>query len=164
MNDYPPPPPLTDFSTESDRLASIGQRAIAQLIDGLILLILTMAISLLISGSILIDVNADSDSGNEQLWILVAFLAVQLVYSMVFVALSGATLGKRIMKLRVVNRTDGSPVNWTYAAVRALVPTLAGVVPVIGFALNIAVYVRAFFHPFRQGLHDAAAGTIVVRR
>jgi uncharacterized RDD family membrane protein YckC len=41
---------------------------------------------------------------------------------------------------------------------------VAGVVPVIGFALNIAVYVRAAFHPYRQGLHDAAAGTIVVRR
>jgi uncharacterized RDD family membrane protein YckC len=89
---------------------------------------------------------------------------VSLLYSTAFVALSGATPGKRIMKLRVVNRSDGSPVSWTYAAVRALIPSVAGLVPVIGFALNIAVYVRAFFHPYRQGLHDAAAGTIVVRR
>jgi len=63
-----------------------------------------------------------------------------------------------------VNRVDGSPVALSYAAVRALVPTVAGLIPVIGFALNIAVYVRAIFHPYRQGLHDAAAGTIVVRR
>lgn len=158
MNDYPPPPPLTDFSTESDRLASIGQRAIAQLLDGLIIGIPLFILTYSFGGDI-----TDTEDSNL-LWLTLLWLGVSLFYNTAMVATTGATLGKRIMKLRVVNRTDGSPVNWTYAAVRALVPTLAGVVPVIGFALNIAVYVRAFFHPFRQGLHDAAAGTIVVRR
>lgn len=158
MNDYPPPPPLTDFSTESDRLASIGQRAIAQLLDGLIIGIPLFILTYSFGGDI-----TDTEDSNL-LWLTLLWLGVSLFYNTALVATTGATLGKRIMKLRVVNRTDGSPVNWTYAAVRALVPTLAGVVPVIGFALNIAVYVRAFFHPFRQGLHDAAAGTIVVRR
>ncbi len=158
MNDYPPPPPLTDFSMESDRLASIGQRAIAQLLDGLIIGIPLFIVTYSFGGDI-----TDTEDSNL-LWLTLLWLGVSLFYNTAMIATSGATLGKRIMKLRVVNRTDGSPVNWTYAAVRALVPTLAGVVPVIGFALNIAVYVRAFFHPFRQGLHDAAAGTIVVRR
>lgn len=158
MNDYPPPPPLTDYSMESDRLASIGQRAIAQLLDGLIIGIPLFIVTYSFGGDI-----TDTEDSNL-LWLTLLWLGVSLFYNTAMIATSGATLGKRIMKLRVVNRTDGSPVNWTYAAVRALVPTLAGVVPVIGFALNIAVYVRAFFHPFRQGLHDAAAGTIVVRR
>lgn len=158
MNDYPPPPPLSDFSMESDRLASIGQRALAQVLDsfiiGIPLFVLTSS-----AGADL----TDADDGNL-LWLTLLWLGVSLLYNTAFIATTGATLGKRIMKLRVVNRTDGSPVSWTYAAVRALVPTVAGVVPVIGFALNIAVYVRAIFHPYRQGLHDAAAGTIVVRR
>ena len=158
MNDYPPPPPLTDYSMESDRLASIGQRAIAQLLDGLIIGIPLFIVTYSFGGDI-----TDTEDSNL-LWLTLLWLGVSLFYNTAMIAIYGATLGKRIMKLRVVNRTDGSPVNWTYAAVRALVPTLAGVVPVIGFALNIAVYVRAFFHPFRQGLHDAAAGTIVVRR
>ncbi len=158
MNDYPPPPPLTDYSMESDRLASIGQRAIAQLLDGLIIGIPLFIVTYSFGGDI-----TDTEDSNL-LWLTLLWLGVSLFYNTAMIATSGATLGKRIMKLRVVNRTDGSPVNWTYAAVRALVPTLAGVVPVIGFALNIAVYVRAFFHPFRQGLHDAAAGTIVVQR
>jgi uncharacterized RDD family membrane protein YckC len=158
MNDYPPPPPLTDFSMESDRLASVGQRAVAQLLDGLIIGIPLFILTYSFGGDI-----TDTEDSNL-LWLTLLWLAVSLFYNTAMIAIYGATLGKRIMKLRVVNRTDGSPVNWTYAAVRALVPTLAGVVPVIGFALNIAVYVRAFFHPFRQGLHDAAAGTIVVRR
>ncbi|MCE2763566.1 MAG: RDD family protein [Ilumatobacteraceae bacterium] len=158
MNDYPPPPPLTDFSMESDRLASVGQRAVAQLLDGLIIGIPLFILTYSFGGDI-----TDTEDSNL-LWLTLLWLGVSLFYNTAMIAIYGATLGKRIMKLRVVNRTDGSPVNWTYAAVRALVPTLAGVVPVIGFALNIAVYVRAFFHPFRQGLHDAAAGTIVVRR
>ena len=158
MNDYPPPLPLTDFSLVSDRLASVGQRAVAQLLDGLIIGIPLFILTYSFGGDI-----TDTEDSNL-LWLTLLWLGVSLFYNTAMIAIYGATLGKRIMKLRVVNRTDGSPVNWTYAAVRALVPTLAGVVPVIGFALNIAVYVRAFFHPFRQGLHDAAAGTIVVRR
>ena len=155
MNDYPPPPLLNE---SSDQLASVGQRALAQVLDGLIIGLPLFLLTLSFGGDL-------TDTENSNLaWLTVLWLGVSLFYSTAFVAISGATPGKRIMKLRVVNRDDGSPVNWTYAAVRALVPTVAGVVPVIGFALNIAVYVRAFFHPYRQGLHDAAAGTIVVRR
>ena len=157
MSDYPPPPPL-DVPMSSDQLAGFGQRAIAYAIDSLIVVAVMLIFALAFGGDL-----TDPDNPRFML-ITVLTLAVSLIYSIVFVALSGATPGKRIMKLRVVNRSDGSPVSWTYAAVRALIPSVAGLVPVIGFALNIAVYVRAFFHPYRQGLHDAAAGTIVVRR
>lgn len=157
MSDYPPPPPL-DVPMSSDQLAGFGQRAIAQVLDALIIGVPLFILTLSFGGDL-----TDQDNSNLA-WLTVLWLGVSLFYSTAFVALSGATPGKRIMKLRVVNRSDGSPVSWTYAAVRALIPSVAGLVPVIGFALNIAVYVRAFFHPYRQGLHDAAAGTIVVRR
>lgn len=157
MSDYPPPPPL-DTPASSDQLAGFGQRAIAQVLDALIIGVPLFILTLSFGGDL-----TDQDNSNLA-WLTVLWLGVSLLYSTAFVALSGATPGKRIMKLRVVNRSDGSPVSWTYAAVRALIPSVAGLVPVIGFALNIAVYVRAFFHPYRQGLHDAAAGTIVVRR
>ena len=151
MSDFDPP--VLVETPQADALASVGQRALAQVLDGLIIGIPLFVLTLSFGGDL-----TDAQDDNL-LW-----LGVGLFYNTAFVAISGATPGKRIMKLRVVNRTDGSPVNWTYAAVRALIPTVAGVVPVIGFALNIAVYVRAAFHPLRQGLHDAAAGTIVVKR
>jgi len=135
----------------------LARRALAQVIDGLLIGVPLFVLTVSIGGDL-----SDSDNDNL-LWLTVLWLAVSLVYSTAFVAISGATIGKRIVKIKVVNRADGSPVGWTYAAVRALVPTVAGLIPVIGFALNIAVYVRAFFHPLRQGLHDAAAGTVVVR-
>jgi len=153
MSDFPPPPP-----TSTDRLASIGQRAIAQLIDSVIIGIPLFFVSTAISGDL-----TDADSG-QLLLVTVLWLGVSLFYNTAMIAIYGATIGKRVMKLMVVNRVDGSAVSWTYAAVRALIPTVAGLVPVIGLAANLVVYLRAVFHPIRQGLHDAAAGTIVVRR
>lgn len=152
MSDVPPPPPPV-----SDPLAPLARRAAAQVIDGLLIGVPLFVLTLSFGGDL-----SEADNDNL-LWLTVLWLVVTLVYSTAFIAISGATIGKRIMKIKVVNRSDGSPVGWNYAAVRALVPTVAGLIPVIGFALNIAVYVRAFFHPLRQGLHDAAAGTVVVR-
>ena len=154
MSDFPPPPqpPATD------RLASIGQRALAQVIDSVLIGIPLFFVSTSISGDL-----TDADSGSL-LFVTVLWLGVSLFYNTAMIAVYGATIGKRIMKLTVVNRSDGSAVTWTYAAVRALVPTVAGLIPVIGLAANLVVYLRAIFHPLRQGLHDAAAGTIVVRR
>ena len=152
MSDFPPPPPATD------RLASGGQRARAQISDSVIIGIPLFFVSTAIGGDL-----TDADNGTLLL-VTVLWLGVSLVYNTSLIAIYGATIGKRIMKLAVVNREDGSPVSWTYASVRALIPTVAGLIPVIGLAANLAVYVRAAFHPLRQGLHDAAAGTIVVRR
>ena len=153
MSDFPPPPPAS-----TDRLASIGQRALAQLIDSVIIGIPLFFVSTAISGDL-----TDADSG-QLLLVTVLWLGVSIFYNTAMIAIYGATIGKRVMKLMVVNRVDGSAVSWTYAAVRALIPTVAGLVPVIGLAANLVVYLRAVFHPIRQGLHDAAAGTIVVRR
>lgn len=152
MSDFPPPPPSTD------RLASIGQRALAQIIDSVLIGIPLFLVTSVLTGGL------TSADGASLLFVTVLWLGVSLFYNTGMIAVYGATIGKRVMKLRVVNRVDGSPVNWTYAAVRALVPTAAGLIPAIGFAVNLVVYLRAVFHPLRQGWHDAAAGTIVVRR
>ena len=158
MSDLPPPPPTSSSVPTTDRLASIGQRALAQLIDSVIIGIPLFFVSTAISGDL-----TEADSG-QLLLVTVLWLGVSLFYNTAMIAIYGATIGKRIMKLMVVNRSDGSAVTWTYAAVRALIPTVAGLVPVIGLAANLVVYFRAVFHPLRQGLHDAAAGTVVVRR
>ena len=156
MSELPPPPPPP--TGEGNRLGTVGQRALALVLDNIILGVPVVALFLILG----VDFTNTNDSAFFA--ITVVQLVVSLVYNTAMIATSGATVGKRIMRLRVVNRVDGSSVSWSYAAVRALVPTVAGLIPVVGFALNIAVYVRAFFHPYRQGLHDAAAGTIVVRR
>ena len=155
MSEFEPP-------ARQDALASVGQRALAQALDGLVLLLPAFLVVYLTTGEILASVN--DDSKGSQLWATFILVILQITYNTVCVAVWGATLGKRIVGLRVVNQTDGGPVSFNYAAVRALIPSAAGLIPVIGMAAPIVIYMRAFFHPLRKGWHDQAAGTIVVRR
>ena len=155
MSEFEPP-------VRQDALASVGQRALAQALDGLVLLLPAFLVVYLTTGEILASVN--DDSKGSQLWATFILVILQITYNTVCVAVWGATLGKRIVGLRVVNQADGGPVSFNYAAVRALIPSAAGLIPVIGMAAPIVIYMRAFFHPLRKGWHDQAAGTIVVRR
>jgi uncharacterized RDD family membrane protein YckC len=45
---------------------------------------------------------------------------------------------------------------------RALVPLSLGAIPRIGVFLSVMCYAMALWNPLRQGLHDKAAGTLVV--
>ena len=57
---------------------------------------------------------------------------------------------------------DGTPAALHDETGRALVPSVAAAVPAWGFVLGGIVYGLAFVHPLRQGLHDRAAGSVVV--
>lgn len=62
--------------------------------------------------------------------------------------LAGLTLGKRLLRLRVL-RLDGKPVGFVWALVRTLL--LLAVIPAVVTDRD------------RRGLHDRAANTVVVR-
>ena len=155
MNDFDPP-------VRQDALASVGQRALAQVLDGLVLLVPAVAIVYWVAGDILIA--TDTETTSSQMWATFMLVAMQIAYNTVCVTTWGATLGKRALGLRVVSEVDGGAVPLNGAAMRALIPAAAGLIPVIGMAAPIIIYMRAFFHPLRKGWHDQAAGTIVVKR
>lgn len=141
-------------------LGSIGMRALAQVLDAVVVGVPTLVLLVAMGLSPFEENLTDS----ELLWITVVGVGVALAYNTMAIAIRGTTIGKRLCGLKVVNRVDGGPVSMNYAAVRALVPTVVQLIPVIGPGLAIVVYLRAVFHPMRQGLHDAAAGTVVVKR
>jgi uncharacterized RDD family membrane protein YckC len=149
--------PSDGVAPVKDVLAPLQLRALAQLIDSALVTVPVIVAVLALGG--LDDLGAGE---------LVAITAVQVVlavgYETVAIAVWSMTIGKRIMGIQVVRSDNGERVTWTYASVRALVPAAAVLVPYIGPALGLVVYLRAFFHPMRQGLHDAAAGTYVVTR
>jgi uncharacterized RDD family membrane protein YckC len=66
----------------------------------------------------------------------------------VLVALTGFTVGKRLLSLRVV-RLDGKPVGLLWALVRTI--------------LFLAVVPPLVFDQDQRGLHDKAANTVVIR-
>jgi len=158
MSDFDPP--VIVETPRADALASIGKRALAQFLDGLLLGIPLFAITAALGYRL-----TDSSLSNSALtWLTVLWVGANLMYNIVGVAVYGYTVGKRIAGIKVVNRNDGGRVTWTYASLRALIPTAVQLVPVVGPGLSLVVYLRAVFHPLRQGLHDVAAGTIVVKR
>jgi uncharacterized RDD family membrane protein YckC len=85
------------------------------------------------------------------------YLATVLGYMFLCTALFGSTLGKRLVRLRVVG-IDGRPVGWRRALVRELLARCVSMFLTFGLAYLIAA-IRAD----GRSLDDLVAGTIVQR-
>jgi uncharacterized RDD family membrane protein YckC len=152
----------TQFPTEPGQfppsgpnsLASIGQRFVARLVDGVVLL---GPFFLLVAAFGTEEVIEDASSLP-----FIAFLVVGVLYEALLVAWRGQTVGKATLGIRVARLADGEVPTLTQASIRVLFPTAVSAVPVVG-ALSIVIYLMAWASPIRQGWHDRAAGTVVVR-
>ncbi len=165
MSDYFPPT-SSDSPTGSGSpshhdapLARIGQRVVARIIDGLIFAVPLTILSVQHSTGTGKDVKVNLPG-----WVPWAFLAATAAYEIFCIAVWGQTIGKRVMKIRVVRFFDETVPGFAYATMRHLLPAICGAipVPVLSYVLPIAVYARAFSDPNRQGFHDKVAGTKVV--
>ena len=129
-------------------IASPWRRLVASLVDGLILVPVTLLLMAL--------------AGVD--WMNTTFLRDLLfnwlpswAYYVAFTALYGATPGKMLLGIRVV-KADGRPVDWLTAFMREVVGKTLSTL-----ALSVG-YLWAFFHPKRQTWHDLIADTLVVHR
>ena len=114
-------------------------------------------------GAAIAGYRLGDDLSDDVVLVFNAALALTaLVYETLLVGFFGRTVGKIVMGTRIVRRVDGGRVSWWSALQRSLVPVVASSVPQAGFVLGPMVYVFAFFSPLRQGVHDRAAGTVVV--
>jgi uncharacterized RDD family membrane protein YckC len=75
----------------------------------------------------------------------------------------GQTIGKRIMKIKVVAISDRTPVTGGAAAKRAAIQVLAPQVPGVGIFGLVDTLWLLWDKPNRQCLHDKFAGTVVVK-
>ncbi len=105
----------------------------------------------------------DAIAEGRAVWFTVALTALGLAYETVGIWLWGRTVGKLVTRTRAVSVVDGGGLGFQRAFQRSLVPTALSAIPQIGPLLGIAIYVYAFFDPLRQGVHDKAAGSIVVQ-
>jgi uncharacterized RDD family membrane protein YckC len=136
--------------------AALQRRVAAFLIDQIMLFAVVIGIGLAAGVR-----RGEADDG-AVLAISLLGVVVAVAYHAIGVARFGRTLGKHLLGLRVVSTPQGAPVTMSYAALRALVPSAAVLLPVIGNFAGLAVYLWAVFDPARQGLHDKLAGTMVV--
>ena len=129
---------------------SVGMRAVAVIIDTIVLFIVGYAIA---------SFTGDTTSEGFELTGAPAF-ALILIFFMYYIVLEatlGATLGKLALGLRVV-KSNGSPLDWPASIVRNLLRIVDGLV----FYILGAILV--WTSPKRQRLGYRVADTVVIRK
>ncbi|MFE7620017.1 RDD family protein [Streptomyces sp. NPDC057496] len=177
----PPPPPPYDPGPYggggpyggADPLAGMpplgepGKRILARLVDFLIISIPLYLISLPWGG--VVEVTDDDGnvfdqtySGHQLVWSLIGLVAY-VAYDTYFTHKDGRTLGTRLMKLRVAMLDDGRVPDTGTSFLRAVVLWLPALLccPCLWWLINIVLMFTD--KPYRQGLQDKAAKTVVVQ-
>ncbi|GAA1409389.1 RDD family protein [Kitasatospora putterlickiae] len=131
-------------------LAPVGERVVARLIDAGVLLVPTVLLFAVFGASILYYVAA-------------SLLAFGYEAAMLL-GQGGQTVGKKVMKLRVVDLGTGGRAAENPLLVRAALYALPNAVYCLGslFAL-LNVLWPLWDKPFQQALHDKPARTVVVK-
>ena len=89
-------------------------------------------------------------------------LILGIAYEVVLTALFGQTLGKKAFGVKVISAADGRPPGWGRSLGRYLTLNLANLIPILGNAVTLLVYLSPVFSDLLQGLHDKAAATVVI--
>ncbi len=142
--------------TGIDWRANLSTRFWARLVDGLLLAVPSVA---------LVVAVGDVEAGGVDLpfWAVASTALLAALYEIGFIAMSGQTIGKRLLRIQVVDVASGHPPALGGASIRYLVPSVPSLVPGVGPLIGLLVYLSAVWSPTRQGWHDRAAGTVVVR-
>jgi uncharacterized RDD family membrane protein YckC len=150
-----------DAAVGAPALATIGHRVLARLVDFGLLAVLAVSLFLVYA-----TIDFEHTRFSIPLWVTVVTSGTWAVYETVMIGWRGQTLGKMVLGIRVVRAADGARVGWSAAGIRVLLPVLANLLPlgVLTPAVALGVYLLAVVDPHRQGVHDKAAGTLVVTR
>jgi len=139
------------FEQEDITLASIGARALAFVIDELLVSLLFIAIYW----------NQFVNAANVEQTIVIMntmviyVMLLKVVFQSFFVWMYGATPGKMLAKIRVIYVYDLDNPSPTRAVLRAAVRVLSETIFYLGF-------LWAMLNPKRESWHDKAAGTLVI--
>ncbi len=133
-------------------LASQKKRMQAFVIDDILVSIVTMFIlwdKITVSNGELMDILMIMNGAFVQV------LFLKLIYQTFFVWYYGATIGKFIVKIRIIKENDFGPVDFVSAFMRSISRILSESVFYLGFFLS-------YYTEGRQTLHDKLAKTLVV--
>lgn len=176
--DLPPPSPpaapaaMTGWVTLGNgavlELASPGARLGARVLDWLILGVGGTILGFLgIGGGAMFAAGGTEAGAALGLFSFLGTFAVLavlgLAYEVVLIALRGQTVGKMATGVRVVRADSGDLPGWGKSTGRWSIPYLAGLIPVVGWLVSLLAYVSLTWDDRRQGWHDKAAGTVVVK-
>ncbi|MFI2427456.1 RDD family protein [Streptomyces sp. NPDC018955] len=158
---YGGPPGPSDPLAGMPPLADSGRRTLARLIDmvlvGIVVWLLTWPF-----GVSEYDVDGDEINVGNSFAQSVVAAVLYIAYDTFMTARSGQTLGKKWLRMRVADLADGSTPSVQTALIRALVLWLPFAFCCACVWTVIAGGWSFFDRPYKQGLHDKAAKTVVV--
>lgn len=134
------------------KLIGLGERMVAFLIDGVILLTYITIMENLVEFSQIFDSDGWTKRGFTGLFLLPAFFYSVLCH----ILFGGQTVGKMILKIKVVS-VDGSPTQWYNFFVRWMLR----LVDLWIFSPSIGI-LSILLSDKKQRIGDAAAGTVVI--
>jgi len=168
-------------------LASLGSRLLARLVDILVVAVLAGAVTgwfiyqyvrdvgptlvtmyrQQLAGQPMPDATTSERSAWLQVVILVLIAALWFAYEVPSIAGSGQTLGKRLLKIKVVGLKEDQPIGfrrairrWNPLGIWVLLWSCCG----IGFVMQFIVGMTPIFDwPLHRGIYDRSADTVVVR-
>ncbi|MFD9075595.1 RDD family protein, partial [Streptomyces lasiicapitis] len=142
-------------------LADSGKRVLARIIDMLLVGVVVWLLTLLFRTNEY-DLDPDKIEAGKSFGQGLLAAVLYMAYDSYLISKTGQTLGKKWLGLRVANLNDGANPTLQTALVRAAVLWLP-------FAFCCACVWTAicggwsfFDKPYKQGLHDKAAKTVVV--
>jgi uncharacterized RDD family membrane protein YckC len=168
---YSPPPAQyapPQYQGRQPTYAGFWIRLVARLIDGLILGIpfgIVFAVFAIAGGVFANNSTTSSQEtqnaaaaafGGVFLLIYLLALVVQVAYWIYFWGSSGATLGMRLLHLKVVDADTGGPIGYARATVRFLMSIVNTWACYIG-------WIWVAFDPRKQGWHDKVANSVVLQ-
>ncbi len=130
----------------------IGPRIGAQIVDGIVLIVLFFLVGFAMSGSFTFQY-----SGAEAYPFLGAYFLVFFLYYVVLEGYMGQTLGKKLLKIKVV-KEDGKACGYGPAFVR----TILRIIDALPFLYIIGMILIARSDK-KQRLGDSVAKTVVVK-
>ncbi|MGB5919368.1 RDD family protein [Arcobacter sp.] len=145
---------MIDKQTNNDNfeLATINSRIIAFIIDDMLITFIVLAIFW----------DTITNNGSDLTTVLILMnkfvfqvLVLKFVYQTFFVWYYGATLGKIVAKIRVIDYDDFSKISLIQSALRSFGRILSEMFFYIGF-------IFAFFNEGKQTFHDKISKTLVV--
>lgn len=148
------------YETDTLPIASTSKRITSFVIDDLVV---TLFFMIIFSGQISALFSSVTEINEEAMLLMNTFVAdniliifaIKILYHTVLVWQNGMTLGKYIMKIRVVDLESGYTPNLMQAFLRASVRIVSETFFYLGF-------IMAFFSPLRQTLHDKISKCVVI--
>ncbi|MFD3683890.1 RDD family protein [Nocardiopsis sp. NPDC058631] len=158
---------VTPVTPTSRLFAGFGVRLAARFIDyTLVLLFAVVAVfAVVLVAAVLAAPDSSMDTLADILLVLffLGWGVLLFFYDWIFLRHLGATFGKMLLRIRVVNAADGGELSHRQAAGRAAVFGLPQTIPLLGQLVVFFESLAAQTDSREQALHDRWAGTVVVR-